>query len=62
MSRGHCRGTGNGSAIVKEQRDPSKKIRTPTEMWSPLQLASQAEAREFPLSSWVDGEAAASKT
>lgn len=31
-------------------------------MWSPPELASQAEAREFPLSSWVAGEAADSQT
>lgn len=61
VCRGHCRGARDGSALIEEQRDPSKKIRTPAEMWSPS-LASQAEAREFPLSSWVAGEAADSQT
>lgn len=59
---GHCRGVRDGSALGKEQADPRKKIRTPAGMRSPPELASQAEAREFPLSSWVAGEAADSQT
>lgn len=35
--------------LQKSRRDTSKKTRTPAGMQSPPELASQEEAREFPL-------------
>lgn len=44
--RGHWK---NGSALENEQKDPSKKTRAPAGMQAQPKLASQEEAREFPL-------------
>lgn len=44
--RGHWK---DGSALENEQKDPSKKTRAPAGMQAQPKLASQEEAREFPL-------------